>query len=374
MRLRRTFRGGVEFSASERQLYATNLWCRTVTRIVIRVARFSASTLGELAAGAAPVTWERWVPAGARPEVRVSCTSSRLYHTDAIAERLAQVAGTGDGTGPLLIARLMHDRVTLSVDSSGAPLFQRGWRLEGAKAPLRETLAAGLILASGWDGASPLIDPLCGSGTIAIEAALLGAGRPPGGGRPFGFQLWPSFQPGTWASVKAQPQPPQPQPTKPQPTKPGPQPRAGPTIVGRDRDAGAVHAATANAARAGVGDLVDLGHASLSDLEPPPGGPGWVVTNPPYGKRLTGGNVRDLYARFGDVVRARLADWTVALLVADPALASHTGLDLTPALRTDNGGIPVHLMISRPPHRRTPHRQPPHRQPPHHGPRPRQLS
>jgi putative N6-adenine-specific DNA methylase len=278
----------------------------------------------------AAVAWDRWIPAGATPAVRVSSTASRLYHTGAVAERVAAAIGTGPGEAPLVVLRLVHDRVMVSVDSSGEPLHRRGWRRQTAKAPLRETLAAAMILASGWDATSPLVDPLCGSGTIAVEAALLATGRPPGEGRRFAFEDWPSFAPGTWASVSG-----------------GERTVAGdvPAIVASDRDAGAVEAAAGNAERAGVSALVQIGQRPLADVRPPPGGPGWVLTNPPYGKRVGGADLRALYAQLGSVVAARFEGWTTGILAADRRLAGHTGLDLSEVLRTDNGGIPVRFLL-----------------------------
>jgi len=336
VRIRRTLRGGVEFTASDRQLYAANLWSRTATRIVVRVAAFTAASFADLEQEAATVPWDGFIPPGTSPVVRVSSTASRLYHTGGVAERLTAVAGTGVGPGPLVVARLIHDRVTLSVDSSGLPLYQRGWRQATAKAPLRETLGAALVLASGWDRTSPLVDPFCGSGTIGIEAALLAAGLPPGGGRRFAFQDWPSFQPGTWASVLGE--------AGNVAARAAADP-ATPAIVATDRDAGAVRAARANAERAGVTDRVEVRRAAVSDLVAPPGGPGWLVANPPYGRRVGGGDARDLYARLGDVVRQRLPGWTVALLVADTRAVGHAGLRLEERLRTDNGGIAVRLLV-----------------------------
>ncbi|GAC1518024.1 MAG: RNA methyltransferase [Acidimicrobiales bacterium] len=334
IRIRRAFRGGVEFSASERELYSANVWLRTATRVVVRVAQFEASGFAELEHHVRDVAWDRWVPAGCQPQVRASSTSSRLYHTGAIEERLAELAGSGNGAGPLLVARLIHDRVTLSIDSSGEPLYRRGWRQETAKAPLRETLAAAMLLASDWDRAAPLVDPLCGSGTIAIEAALLAARLPPGAGRTFAFQDWPSFQPGTWSSVWAD--------AAAATNEVG---AVGP-IVASDRDAGAVRATAANAARAGVADLIDVRRTPLSEIGAA-GAAGWVVTNPPYGKRVGGDDLRDLYATLGRVVRDR-GDWRVGMLVADSGLARHTGLRLEERLRTDNGGIPVRYMVDLP--------------------------
>ena len=386
VRLRRTLVGGVEFSASERQLYAANMWSRTATRVIVRCSTFPASTFAELEHGASEVPWECFVAPGTSPVVRVSATSSRLYHTGAVAERLAELAGTGTGTGPLLVVRIIHDRVTLSIDSSGDPLFQRGWRLETARAPMRETLAAAVVMASGWDRRSPLVDPFCGSGTIAIEAALLASGRAPGSGRRFGFQAWPAFEPGTWASVAAEVGNATVAPQSPSPC---------PVVIAADRDAGAVRATRANAERAGVADLIDVRRGSLSELDVAAGNGaaatarardatdreraacdpahrdaadrdvaardaaagsvaagerGWVVTNPPYGKRTSGGgDLRDLYASIGSVARDRLSGWEVTLLVAERAMAERTGLRFHERFRTANGGIPVRCLSTRVP-------------------------
>jgi 23S rRNA G2445 N2-methylase RlmL len=332
VRVRRTFRGGVEFSANDRELYAANLWCRTVTRVLVRVARFVAPGFADLERELAAVPWERWVPAGAAPTVRVSSTASRLYHTDAVSERVTAAAGTGAATGPLVVVRLVHDRVMVSVDSSGAPLHQRGWHLERGAAPLRETLAAATVLASGWRPGAPLVDPCCGSGTIPVEAALLAAGRPPGAGRRFGFEDWPSFAPGTWAAVKA----------APPPVPAG----DGAPVSGSDRDPAAVAAARANAARAGVSGAVMFSVAAVADAAPVGDGPGWLVTNPPYGKRAATPDVRGLYAQLGAVARERFEGWTVALLVADARAARAAGLPFTERLRTVNGGIPAHVLVA----------------------------
>ena len=336
----RARRGGVEFRASTRQLYAANVWVRTATRVVTRISQFRARSFAELEAGAAETPWFDFADPDRAVRFAVTSHRSRLYHTDAIAERFARVFARAvdddAGNAQLFVVRFDRDVCTVSADASGLPLHQRGWRLATAKAPLRPTLAAALVLCSEWNAQVPLLDPLCGSGTIAIEAALIAARRAPGAGREFSFQQWPSFEPGTWASVRAT--------LRATPVDVPPVP----AIVAADRDAGAIESTIANAARAGVGELVEARVASLThtaQLDHLRDGPaGLIVTNPPYGLRVAGGkSLRDLYASLGNVARGPLAAWDLSFLSADDALARATGLTLHPRLRTKNGGVDVTL-------------------------------
>jgi len=221
----------------------------------------------------------------------------------------------------------------VSADSSGALLHRRGYRQATAKAPLRETLAAALLAASGWDGQAPLVDPFCGSGTIPIEAALLARGRAPGGARTFAAERWPGVSAGVGNRIRAE---------LAERARTGP---IGP-VSGSDRDAGAIAAAVTNAERAGVSGDVSLAVRSLSAADFPAGGRGWVVTNPPYGVRGgDAGRVRDLWAQLGHVLRARAHGWRVALLSPDPALERQLRLPLSVAAQTSNGGIPVRMLV-----------------------------
>ena len=353
-------RGGVPFAATTRQLYAANLFLRTATRVLVRVASFDAPTFAALEREARRIPWDEWIASATRVAFRVGSTASRLYHTGAIAERLGGVVpgeveragGEGDDESSdgaaagrqVVRARVVRDRVTISLDASGEPLFRRGWRQATAKAPLRETLAAAMILATGWDGSTPFVDPLCGSGTIAIEAALLARGMAPGRLREFAFQRWPSFEPGTWASVRGQ-------------AASAARPERPVTVLAADRDPGAVRATCGNAERAGIADALDVRHQSLGELEPPAAGAvgaaarsaGWLVTNPPYGVRVQAGrDLRELYATLGAVVRRGFSGWGVGLLVADAALAAQSKLRLAARFRTSNGGIPVRFVASLP--------------------------
>ena len=335
-------RGGVPFRATTRQLYAANLWLRVAGRVLVRMGEFKAGTWSELEDGIAELPWKAFCPKGTPVRFRVSSMGSKLYHTEAVAERLhrwldfpplAEDAAEGEDAGQSFVVRIVRNTVAVSVDASGESLHRRGWRLDGAKAPLRETLAAALLATTGWDGSQPLIDPFCGSGTIPIEAALLARRVPAGDGRSFAFFDWPEFEPGTWGSVTGA-------------AAAGVLDDLPVSIVAADRDAGAIEAVHANAERAGVSGL-DIRNAAVSGLVAPVGDPGWIITNPPYGARVTGGgDLRNLYARFGDVVRA-MEGWRVCLLAADVALAGHTGLRLEERASTSNGGIPVKLLASR---------------------------
>jgi putative N6-adenine-specific DNA methylase len=179
-----------------------------------------------------------------------------------------------------------------------------------------------------------LLDPLCGSGTIPIEAAMVARGIPPGLGRGFAFQRWPGFDERAWGAVLDS-------------ARQRILPASLVQLLGSDRDPGAVENAAANAARAGVGGDVEWRRAAVSAIEPPPG-PGWVVTNPPYGVRVGDRTrLRDLYAQIGNVLRAKCPGWEVAMLTAHAALEGQTRLGLEPRFSTQNGGLRVRLMRAR---------------------------
>jgi putative N6-adenine-specific DNA methylase len=296
------------------------------------------------------VPWERVLKAGDAVRFRVTCKKSRLYHSDAVAQRVADAVtrkvpgvrahggSVADDEGieddaSLVVVRVMRDRLTISADSSGALLHRRGYRQATAKAPLRETIAAAMLSASGWDEQSPLVDPLCGSGTIAIEAAMRARRLAPGAQRTFAMEQWPTVPRGLGAQVRAE-------------LAELALPSAGVVIIGSDRDAGAITAATSNAARAGVSADVNWAARSLSAAQFPESSKGWVVTNPPYGVRVgEADRVRDLWAQLGNVLRDRAKGWTLALLSPDAALERQLRIPLRVAATTSNGGIPVRVMV-----------------------------
>ena len=345
--------GSVEAKGDLTALYAANVNLRTANRVLVRAASFRAVAFHELERGARKVEWQRWIAKGSPVTVRASCRKSRLYHSDGVAQRVMEAIARGtaatsadaasgeeEGEGPqLVVVRMFHDRCTISIDSSGALLHRRGYRQAVAKAPLRETIAAGMLLALRWTGEVPLVDPFCGAGTIPIEAARIARRIAPNVGRAeakeFAFARWPMFDAARLSALAAM-------------ARERELPRAATAIVGSDRDTGAIDAARANAERARVAADVRFDVRAFSALEPPPADRGLVVTNPPYGVRVSGsGDVRDLFARMGTVLRARTPGWELAFLSPDRVLDAALRLPLAERLVTSNGGIRVRLVEAR---------------------------
>lgn len=340
--------GGVTFTGNLGDIYRANLHLRTASRVLVRLGSFRATAFSELRKKAGRLPWEKYMLPGQPLALRVTCHKSRLYHSDAVAERVAGAAGDRLGkpsrlskfkdedeqpATQLVVVRVVHDHCTISLDSSGEALHRRGYRLATAKAPLRETLAAAIVLASGWRAEAPLMDPFCGSGTIPIEAALLARRLAPGRNRPFAFMNWPGFDRLIWERILAEAE-----------AAVRPMGDSLPLILGSDRDAGAVKQAQENARRAGVLDQIDFSCRAISAIEPP-AIPGWVVTNPPYGVRVSANrDLRNLYAQFGKVLRAGCGGWQVALLSNDPQLVANTGLDFNEGFGLVNGGVAVRLV------------------------------
>jgi putative N6-adenine-specific DNA methylase len=357
--------GGVAFGADLQRLYEANLWLRTATRVLVRLGSFHASTFYELERRAKKLPWSEFLPASGKVRVRVTCRKSKLYHSDAVGERvLSAIVGSasrvvegsaaGDtdpsetldatdnetkstaGSGQLFVVRIVNDECEVSADSSGDLLHRRGYRRETAKAPLRETIAAAMVLASGWKGDEPLLDPMCGSGTIPIEAAMIARKIAPGLRRNFQFMNWPGFDAERWNRILENAQ-------------------AAVTdfsgeILGSDRDAGAVQAAARNAERAGVSVNVRFSSeavsGSIAAIDDSVRESGWILTNPPYGVRVgESDDLRNLYARLGSALKSK-PGWRLGVLTSDSGLVRQTKLPLRPRFSTSNGGIPVSYFVS----------------------------
>ena len=336
-------RGGVEFECSLIDVYRCNLQLRTASRVLVRFGSFYSVRFPELRRKAGNLPWEDYLKVGKPVAIRVTCHKSRLHHQQAVAERIADAISdrlkypvqidtyheeTDTNPPQLILVRLVNDQCTISMDSSGELLHRRGYRLAVTKAPLRETMAAAMVLASGWDRNSPLLDPFCGSGTIPIEAALMARQIPPGRKRHFAFMDWPNFKKNAWDALLQGP--------IPNPQTPFPR------IIASDRDTGAIRTAQANAERAGVLDCIEFSCHAVSSIDPP-SGPGWIITNPPYGVRTESNrDLRNLYAQIGKILRRKCPRWQLTLLSSSQLLL-HTGLQFDEEISLMNGGIKVRL-------------------------------
>jgi putative N6-adenine-specific DNA methylase len=340
--------GVVTFTASLRDLFRANLHLRCVGRVSVALAAFPASRFDQLEDQAATIAWERWLDDRRRLLLRVTSRGSKLYHEGAIAERIHAVVERRLGHAverargeelddpgrdvQLVIVRVERNQCLVRLDSSGARLHRRGYREQTAGAPLRETLAAAILRACGWLPHQPLVDPFCGSGTFLIEAAEQSLGLAAGRKRAFALERWPFVDAAEMAELRQQ---------EARRSMPPP-----PVLYGSDRAAGALRAARGNADRAGVLPALRLEQHPVSRLRAPEAGPGWVVTNPPWGRRLRGGDLRRLYASFGRVLREGFEGWELGILCPDPALLERMGLDFDEGPWLNNGGQHAQLLYA----------------------------
>jgi len=326
--------GGVPFVGGLAELYRANLHLRTAGRVLVGLGEFVARDFPTLFQRTLRLPWGSFLRSAEGLQVRVTVRRSRLLHSgriaDAVAAAVSQSLGegarAGEGCDQLLMVRIEDDVCRFSVDSSGALLHRRGYRQVPTAAPLRENLAAGLLALLQWTSVEPLVDPFCGSGTLAIEAALLAAGIAPGLHRSFTFMHWPGFRQGLWRKLCQDAER---------------EVRVPPelTLLASDQDADAVAAASVNAAAAGVADLIRIESVGLSEL-PLPVRPGLLLGNPPYGRRLED----EALARLPlDQLQRRLEGdlrgWRAGLIMPqDPS-----GEGWAPIANLKNGGLPVRV-------------------------------
>lgn len=371
----RTLEGGVAFRASMEEVQQANLWLHTAARVLLRLAHFRADSFSMLERQARQIAWPRWIRAGTRIALSVTCHKSRLYHSTAVAERVAaaiqrvipgvdwigleEAEGEGESTPPpvqRLFVRLDRDQCALSLDTSGERLHRRGYRRAIGQAPLRETLAAAIALTGGLQARVPrlaarrtssapgpgewLLDPMCGSGTILIEAARLLCHVAPGLSRAFAFQNFPEHDPDRWRARLEEARSCQ---VAPPPDL---------ALEGRDIDADAIRAAKINAANAGIpANLITWRQAPLDALDVATS-PGLIISNPPYGHRLgEAGALRDFYRDAGRLLRERRAGSRLALLMPACGFDAALGLPLESRLKTRNGGLAVRLYCGEIPRR-----------------------
>jgi putative N6-adenine-specific DNA methylase len=335
--------GGVHFAGEWAACYAANLHSRIATRILWRVAQRRYAKEDDIYQLALDTPWPTWFAAAQTIRVDVTAVKSPLRSIEFITLRIKDAicdrfrADTGkrpnvDTREPdvRLHAFITADECTLYVDTSGAPLYQRGLRQKTVEAPLKENVAAGILRLSGWQPGTPLLDPMCGSGTFLVEAAQMALGIAPGAGRSFGFQQLRNFELDLWkdqldAAMDAE------------------KPAADAQIYGSDISPVAVRAALANLDRAGLLPAVTLATGDVLEIAPPAAS-GTMIANPPYGERLSElDELAAFYPQLGSALKRNFAGWNCYLLTADLRLPKL--MRLAPSKKTPlyNGAIECRL-------------------------------
>ena len=326
--------GGISLFGDWRDVWRANFYLRGATKVLVRFASFRATHLAQLDKLSHKLNWEKLLQYKKSFRVETVCRKSKIYHSGAASQRISKAisdaidAKEDPSSGILIKTRILSDICTISLDSSGEGLHKRGYKIATGKAPIRETLAALFLQKMKFDGSQVVYDPMCGSGTIVIEAAKIALGLPAGRNRTFAFMELPSFQNDEYEKL-----------TKIKHKK------VNLKFYGSDRDKGAIQNSIKNSKKANVETICQFETSSISGAIPPTQEPGIVLVNPPYGKRV--GNRKNLFALYrslGQTLSEKFVDWQVGIITNDPGLAKATGLkflDISNAV--DNGGIKVQL-------------------------------
>ncbi len=352
----KTTEGGVGFKGKLYDCYAVNLHLRTANRVLMRITEFNATNFRKLEKKIKEIPWELYLKDDSIPKITVAAKRSRLYHSDAVSERVTKSIEERRNSALLyngnssnikaqknqdiqnIFFRLIDDHVTLSLDSSGELLYKRGIKHHPGTAPIRETLAAAALLKTGYTGDELLFDPMCGTGTFSIEAAMILRHIPPGWYRQFAFESWPGFKPAPWAHLKKQAE----KGIKTSDDNPG--------ILACDKDQKSCSALSGTLRKYNLDNTVKVLNDDFFSITPDKiykytgnKKPGLVIINPPYGIRL--GSKKDSRKLFTKIT-GRLADlfkgWKFALFSPEKGLIDKCRLNGDQTV-IDHGGIKLTL-------------------------------
>jgi 23S rRNA (guanine2445-N2)-methyltransferase / 23S rRNA (guanine2069-N7)-methyltransferase len=346
--------GGVSFSGPLEAAYRVCLWSRVANRVLLNLGRFAAPTPEKLYDGVKKLDWSEHLAVEGTLAVDCFVRSSNITHSqfaalkvkDAVVDQFRERSGrrpSVDLQQPDLRLNLylFRNQARLSLDLSGDSLHRRGYRQEGGAAPLKENLAAAILLRAGWpaiaQAGGALLDPMCGSATLPIEAALMAADIAPGSlGRHFGFERWPGHVAAVWRRLLEEAEGRRAQGLE-----------RLPPIFGRDRDGAAVRIARRNLEAAGLGGGVTIEQGEMADAAPPPWSrTGLLVVNPPYGERLgEQEELRDLYRGLGDLLQQRFSGWRAALFTGNQPLARALRLRPDAQFDLNNGALECRLFL-----------------------------
>jgi putative N6-adenine-specific DNA methylase len=339
-------RGGVAFEGDQATLYKANLWLRTAIRVLRPILDVHVESPDELYEAVKGIDWSQYLTPEHTLAVDCNVRDSKITHSkyaalrtkDAICDQFVERVGkrpSVDVETPLvgLNLHIYRDQAVLSLDSSGESLHKRGYRPILTKAPLNEALAAALVLLTGWRGETPFVDPLCGSGTLPIEAAWIALNRPAGLTRKrFGFMGWMDYDVELWTSLRDE-------------ARRGVRKELPAPILGSDIRRDAIAFSKSNARAAGIGNVLHFEVQDVRDWRPPEGPPGTILCNPPYGERIgEEKELRKLYQTLGDVFRQHCAGWRVFVFTGNASLARRIDLRAVEEWPLFNGKIPCRLL------------------------------
>ncbi|MBN2175595.1 MAG: class I SAM-dependent RNA methyltransferase [Bacteroidales bacterium] len=330
---------GVEFFGDKKLLYRANYLCRTALRILKPIDIFSAENENRLYSEIKKIDWNEYLDVNGTFSVDGVTTYSNITHSkylalktkDAIADQFREKFGKRpnvslEDADLVVNVRIFRNECTVSIDSSGESLHKRGYRKATGPAPLSEVLAAGLVQISGWDAKTNFIDPMCGSGTIPIEAALLACKIPAGFFREeYSFKHWNDFDADLWEQIKTE--------AKSEINK-----NIGVQIIGSDWSGRILSTAKENVESAGLNDVVSLKAGFIVDTEPPEGG-GVLVTNPPYGERIKPEDIIKLYKEIGDTLKQKYTGYSAWIISGNHEALKFVGLRPTSNLKVFNGQL-----------------------------------
>ena len=336
---------GVHFVGDKALLYRVNLWARTIFRVLVPLREFACSNADMLYREVQKISWDDYL----HPDntLAVDCTggNQKLNHThftalqvkNAIVDQQRGKSGQRssvdtDNPDVRINVHIHQDRCILSLDSSGGSLHRRGYRPAMGLAPLKETLAAALLEMAEWTPDLPFLDPMCGSGTLPLEASLKALNIAPGLFREkFGFMTWRDFDEPLWDKLWAE-------------AENSELPELKQVVAGCDRDSDMLTQARTNAQQAGISGKIQFAQTELSQLEPP-ADRGVLICNPPYGERLgDASELGDLYKMLGDIFKQRFKGWNAFILTGNKELGKKVGLRTSRRIPVFNGSIPCTLL------------------------------
>ncbi|MCG9880544.1 MAG: THUMP domain-containing protein [Bacteroidia bacterium] len=328
----------VSFSGDLAILYKTNLWLRTALKVLIPIEKFKAKNEKQLYDGIRKINWDEYLDKDGRFVIRTSLKSEFFNHSqyvslkskDAIADQFRDKYGVRpsvDLTHPDLSIdiHINRDEVTVSLDSSAESLHRRGYRTDSTLAPINEVTAAGMILLTGWNGEGNYVDPMCGSGTLLIEAAMIAKNMPPNLNRAqFGFERWKNYDPALFAQIRKEA------------LESIRESKAN--IIGSDKTFKAIDISRENITRAGLDEDIKVSNKRFEEVKGPAGG-GIMIINPPYGERLPIEEIGAFYKMMGDQMKKEFDGYDVWVISSNIAALKMTGLAPSKKITLYNGAL-----------------------------------